>query len=96
MKIIWSPRALDKASEIADYISEDSPKEAKKWLHKLFKEVERLKTFPESARVVPELNNQKVREIIFKNFRIIYEIQEDLVSILTIRRFRQELNINEL
>ena len=96
MKIIWSPRAFERASEYADYISEDSQAEAKKWLVKLFKEVKRLETFPESARVVPELNEPNIREIIFNNFRIIYEISENSINILTVRRFRQQLDIDEI
>jgi len=96
MIIVWSPRALERVSGFADYIAEDSPSEAKKWLTKLFTEVERLETFPENARVIPELNDPKIREVIFKKYRIIYEITEDHISILTVRRFRQKLDINEL
>jgi toxin ParE1/3/4 len=94
MKIIWSSRALQRASEHAAYISQDSPLEAEKWLIKLFKEVKRLETFPESARMVPELNDSTIREIIFKNFRIIYEIKEEHLNILTVRRFKQQLDID--
>lgn len=96
MKIIWSPRALDRASEYADYIAADSQAEAQKWLLKLFKEVKRLEVVPESARVVPELNDSNIREIIFKNYRIIYEIMEGHINILTVRRFRQQLDIDEI
>jgi len=96
VKIIWSPRVLDRASEYADYIAEDSQAEAKKWLVKLFKEVKRLETFPESARVVPELNEPNIREIIFNNFRIIYEISENSINLLTVRMFRQQLDIDEI
>ena len=96
MKIIWGSRALQRASEHADYISQDSPSEAKKWLVKLFQEVKRLELFPESARVVPELNDPTIREIIFKNFRIIYEIKEDHLNILTVRRFKQQFDRDEI
>ena len=62
----------------------------------LFGEVKRLETFPESARVVPELNDPNVREIIFKNFRIIYEIKNGHINVLTVRRFKQTLDLDEL
>jgi toxin ParE1/3/4 len=96
MKIIWGEKALDRASEYADYIAEDSKSEAEKWLIELFGEVKRLEMFPESARVVPELNDPNIREVIFKNFRIIYEISVNNINILTVRRFRQELDIDEI
>ena len=72
MDIIWSSKALDRASEYAAYIAADSKTEAEKWLIRLFDEVKRLEKFPQSARTVPELNDPNIREIIFKNYRIIY------------------------
>ncbi len=96
MKITWSPQALRRASEYADYIAADNRPAAKKWLIKIFKEVKRLEKFPESARIVPELQDETIREIISGNFRVIYQIQKNHIDILTVRRFRQQLDIREL
>lgn len=46
MKIIWSPLAIDRASEIAEYISLDNPAAAKHWIDTIFKKVDLLKTSP--------------------------------------------------
>ena len=32
MRIIWSPLAIDRASEITDYIAQDKPSAAEKWI----------------------------------------------------------------
>ena len=51
---------------------------------KVFEVIERLESFPESGRIVPELNRKKIREIILGNYRIIYRIKKDIVEILTV------------
>jgi plasmid stabilization system protein ParE len=96
MRIIWSPLAVDRASEIADYIAHDKPSAAKKWIDTVFSKVEQLKSSPEIGRIVPEINNSQFRELIYGNYRIIYRIETKQISILTIRHGRQILPINEI
>lgn len=96
MRIIWSPLAVDRASEIADYIAQDKPSAAEKWIDTVFSKVEQLKSFPEIGRIVPEINDSQFRELIYGNYRIIYRIETKQISILTIRHGRQILPINEI
>ena len=96
MKIIWSPLAVDRSSEIADYIAQDKPSAAEKWINTVFSKVEQLKSSPEIGRIVPKLNNTQFREIIYGNYRIIYRIEKKQISILTIRHGKQILPINEI
>ena len=96
MRIIWSPLAVDRASEIAEYISQDKPSAAEKWVNSVFSKVEQLESSPEIGRIVPEINNTQFREIIYGNYRIIYRIEKEQISILTIRHGKQILPINEI
>jgi toxin ParE1/3/4 len=96
MIIKWSPLAVDRASEIAEYIAKDDPTTAKRWVEALFARVEQLKIFPESGRIVPEINVPLLRELIYGNYRIIYRIEEKKVAILTIRHGKQILPVNEI
>jgi addiction module RelE/StbE family toxin len=96
MKIIWSPLAIDRSSEIAEYIAQDKPSAAEKWINTVFSKVEQLKSSPEIGRIVPELNNAQFREIIYGNYRIIYRIEKKQISVLTIRHGKQILPINEI
>ena len=96
MKIIWSPLAIDRASEIADYISQDKPSAAEKWIDTVFSKVEKIKSSPEIGRIVPEIKNEQFREIIYGNCRIIYRIEKKQISILTIRHGMQILPIKEI
>lgn len=96
MKIVWSPRALERANEIAEYIAEDNPDAAKLWLIETFGVVGRLEDWPRSGRVVPEAGHDKIREILQGNYRIIYRIESKQISILTVRHGRQLLPIEEI
>jgi plasmid stabilization system protein ParE len=40
--------------------------------------------YPESGRVVPELNRPTVRELIRGSYRIVYRLEPDAVRILTV------------
>lgn len=53
MKIVWSPLAIDRATEIAEYISLDNPAAAQGWIETVFKQVGVLKSSPEIGRIVP-------------------------------------------
>ncbi|MBU8912168.1 MAG: type II toxin-antitoxin system RelE/ParE family toxin [Desulfobacterales bacterium] len=96
MKIIWSPFAINKASEIADYIAQDKPSAAKRWINEVFIKVEQLKSSPQIGRVVPEISDNKFRELIYGNYRIIYRMEIKQISILTIRHEKQILPIDEI
>jgi toxin ParE1/3/4 len=96
MKIIWSPLAIDRASEIAEYITLDKPSAADKWITRLFSKVEQLASSPKIGRVVPEIGDEQFRELIYVNYRIIYRLEKKQVSILTIRHGKQILPLEEI
>jgi len=96
MKIIWSPLAIDRASEIAEYIAQDKPSAAEKWINTVFSKVDQLKYSSEVGRIVPEIRNGQFRELIYGHYRIIYRIEKTQISILTIRHGKQILPIGEM
>lgn len=91
MKIQWSPLSVERISEIADYIAQDSPMAAEKWVHSIFNRIEQVKDFSQSGRSVPEINRKDIRELIIANYRVIYRIETRVISILTVRHSRQIL-----
>ena len=46
--------------------------------------MERLKDNPRSGRVVPELGDESIREVIHDNYRIVYRLSHDVVEIATV------------
>lgn len=96
MKVSWSPLAIDRVSEIAEYIAKDNPKAAKSWVDTVFEKVASLKPYLESGCVVPEINNRAIRELIYGNYRIVYRVEDRRVSILTLRHGKQILPVDEI
>ena len=84
VRIEWNERALEDLNEIHDYIARDSKNYANLFVKKLYNSAQKLKNFPNIGRMVPEINNQSIREIQFQNYRIIYRNKIELVEILTI------------
>ena len=96
MKILWSPLAIDRTKEIAEYIAQDNPSAATKWVEHLFDKVQILKSSPKSGRIVPETHREDIRELVFGNYRIIYWIAKNKIAILTVRHGKQILPIDEI
>lgn len=97
MKIIWSPLAIKRAHEAAAYIAGDKPEAALRWLDGLFDVTDRLKQFPESGRIVPEIGVPEFREVIYRRvYRVIYRVEKTRVSILTVRNYAQLLDLGEV
>lgn len=96
MRVVWSPLALDRVGEIADYIARENVPAARSWIDSIIAAVKRLGRFPKSGRVVPEIQRQSIREIIHGDYRVIYRIKREQIAVLTVRHGRQELREHEL
>jgi len=96
MKIIWIELAVEKLEEFADYIALDKPSATLKWIGKIQKSVNKLKNFEEAGRKVPEIKRQDIHEIIEGNYRIIYRVELNRISILTVRHCSQILHSKDV
>ena len=93
--MIWSPLAIEKLKTITGFIALDKPTAADKWVNDVFDRTDLLGSQPEMGRPVPELLGTNYREVIFGNYRIIYNVGK-VIKILTLRNSRQLLSIDEL
>jgi toxin ParE1/3/4 len=84
VKILWSARSLKDIEEIIDYISKDSPAAARTFATKIIEAVMVLETFPTIGRIVPEYNNPNIREVLYRNYRIVYELSGNTANIVTV------------
>ena len=96
MRIVWSPFALERVAEEAERIASDRPSAAEAWLDRVFAAVERLSEFPESGRSVPELRRPEIREVLYRDYRIVHRVDSDAVVILTVRHARQHTSEEDL
>jgi addiction module RelE/StbE family toxin len=86
-QVIWTESALINLDEIGDYISKDSIRYAELTVNKLFESPNILEANPLAGPVVPELQNESIRQLIRGSFRIIYHVvDEELIEILTVHR----------
>lgn len=93
MKIFWSPSAVQHFSNWIHYIAQDSPQIARRERSAILVAVARLKKFHLSGRVVPEFGNPRLRELIKKPIRIIYQVRSGSVEILALHHTSREFNM---
>ena len=76
-KLIWSPASRDDLRDIVTFISRDSPRRAEAFGYRLISETDKLQTFAEIGRVVPEFDTATIREIILRSYRIVYRVNHE-------------------
>ncbi|MCP4254160.1 MAG: type II toxin-antitoxin system RelE/ParE family toxin, partial [Candidatus Scalindua sp.] len=84
VKVKWSKDSIADLKGICSFIALDSPFYAKIFNDRVFEMVEHLEFFTGMGRKVPESDDPKVREIFYKGYRIIYQIKEDHIEIITV------------
>jgi toxin ParE1/3/4 len=77
----WSPLASDQADDAVASIAAENPQAAREWLERLFTRVKTLTQYPDSGRVVPELQRDDVREILVAPYRVVYRRGAEVVEI---------------
>lgn len=69
---------------IRDYIDSRSPGAARRFCTELYESSDRLRLFPRSGQVVPEFGLEHVREILFGDYRIVYQVSEGACYIMAV------------
>ena len=83
-RVAWSPRAIENLEAIAQYISADSTAYAAAVVKKILNTTRHLSEFPFAGRVVPELGDENIREWFAYSYRVIYRIEERVVTIAAV------------
>ena len=96
MNVVWSPHAnnlfLDILAQIEAALSIE---DAYRWRERILDDADRLADFPFSGPIVPvecfhtiPANADRLRQVIVKPYRIVYEPVDDEIHILSIRHSR--------
>jgi plasmid stabilization system protein ParE len=85
-KITWTEKSSANLLSIFDYISNDSKTYAARFVKALVHATVRLESMPRCGRIVPELDDPRFREVVFRNFRIVYRIigSSDDIEVLAV------------
>ena len=91
MKILWTDPSIEDLRNLHSYIAKDSEVYASSFVERIILAVEKLTNFPRLGRVVPEAENETIRELLYHNYRLIYRINGDMIEILTVLYDRRDL-----
>lgn len=92
-KIRWSPKAADSFEEICNFIAKDSEYYTSIFANKINEIIKNIPLFPKAGRIVPEYQDENLREKIFQNYRIVYRIKGDFIEIVVISHSARQMNI---
>lgn len=95
-KVHWTENAIKDLLAIKEYISQDSPERSQEWLLVLFNSGESLSNFPTRGRIVPEFEQENLRELFIDNYRLVYRIKKSVIEIITVFEGHRQLNTKDL
>jgi len=82
--VLWSRRAEADLDAIFDFIRRDSPVNALAMIDRITRRAAQIAQFPYSGRMVPEVSNSKIRELIEGPYRIVFEVRDGQVAVLAV------------
>lgn len=91
--IVWSVRAAEDLEGIAGYIAQDSEIYSGSVVRTILQKTRVLAEFPYIGRIVPEFNEEPIREIFAYSYRIIYKVDDNEVLIAAIVHGKRILDI---
>jgi len=90
-EIVWTDEALSDLKAIGEYFERTSPEYASVVVNELYTAVEPLTEFPRMGRQVPEVEHESLRERIVEGYRLIYQLRNETIEVITILHSRQDL-----
>lgn len=90
-KVSWSFEATADLNAVAEYIARDSTFYAASLVEEILTASRSLYMFAELGRIVPELSNPNIRELLIKEYRLIYSIEESRIVVLGLIHGKRDL-----
>lgn len=90
-RVHWTPQASKDLDAIYQYVSRDSPGYAAILVARLIVAVDQLEQFIESGRVVPEVGDSTLRELIRGPYRLVYRIRQGHAQVITVHHAARPL-----
>lgn len=82
--VVWSSRARSDSRLAVEYLRKDSPAAARSFASALVAAARSLSELSERGRIVPELDDPQVRELLLARYRLVYEVLPDRVAVLRV------------
>ncbi len=91
MRIVWTKKAEKHLTQIYNYIALDSPFYATRSIERIVEKAESVSEFPNKGRIVPEYQNDNIREVFLHPYRIIYHIRDRQILIISVLHQARDL-----
>ena len=91
MKVVWTDEAQAHLDGIYQYIARDAPLYAKRVVDKLTRRSQQLIRHPHSGRIVPEYEDQQLRELIVSPYRLVYRVKSDRLDVIAVFHGAQQM-----
>jgi plasmid stabilization system protein ParE len=88
----WTEIAWSDLDAVADYIARDSRYYSAAFVRQVRSAARSLRMFPERGSIVPEMDDDLIRELYIRQYRLIYRITTKTVFILGLIHGARELN----
>ena len=82
----WTDQAVEDVRRIREFIEHDSPKYGRLVAERIVDATTRIESFPRAGRIVPEVGRDELREIILGQYRIVYRLDGELATLITVFR----------
>lgn len=93
MTIRWSNEARNELRAIRRFIARDSEFYADRIIGRIVERIESVRTAPRRGHPVHEYLEAELKEVHEPPYRIIYELSDDTINIVTIVHFKQRLKL---
>ena len=80
-QVVWAESARDALDEVITYVAQDSRQAAGHVLEAAMEAAASLATLSERGRVVPEINDSAIREMLVFRYRLMYRVEDDRVVV---------------
>jgi addiction module RelE/StbE family toxin len=92
VQVNWSRQAIEDIHAAGEYHRQMSVRYADTLVDKIFEKAHLLEKHPRMGRMVPELGREEVRELIYKQYRIVYKIVNEFrIDVLAVHPSAQPL-----
>jgi plasmid stabilization system protein ParE len=81
-RLVWHPDAVTDLVQIAQFIGTHAPVFARHFVRRLTRAIDRLQEFPRMGRVFPGQGDPRLRELVYRNYRIVYSIRGETINVL--------------
>jgi toxin ParE1/3/4 len=76
-QVIWTIKAVEQVEQIGAFIEKDSPFQARRVVQLIIRETRRLQEQARIGKMIPEMEEDRYRELRVFSYRILYQILDE-------------------